>query len=67
MEKEEKKGFWQNLKHSLNTLLQEMRKDSAASAGPSGKACCHLPVEELERKRAEYRRIAEEKAAQKRE
>ncbi len=47
------KGFWAKLGSSLKGLKEQMYRNSVASAGPSKGGCCHLPEEELERRRQE--------------
>ncbi len=48
-----KKGFWAKLGDSLKDLKEEMVRNSVASSGPSKGGCCHLPEEELQRRRQE--------------
>ncbi len=58
------KGFWAKLGDSLKDLKEEMLRNSVASSGPSKGSCCHVPEEELERRRQEAlerQRIAQQK------
>ncbi len=61
MARKTNRGFWEKIRISLQNLRDEMYKNSVANAGPSDAACCHKPVEELERERERYRRIAAER------
>ncbi len=63
MNKAEKPKFWQRIKSSLRDLKSEMEKNSVATAGPSEHGCCHMPDEELEKKRSAYKEIARQRAA----
>lgn len=54
-------NFWKRFKRSMRNLREEMYQNSAAKAGPSDDACCHKPVEELEKERERYRNIASQK------
>ncbi len=56
------KSIWEKIAGGLRNLKEDMYKDSVAAAGPSDDACCHKPVEELERQRNDYRRLAAGKA-----
>ena len=54
-----KNGFWVRVRTYVRNLLQDMEKNSVSAAGSSPSACCHVPVEELERRREAYRAEAE--------
>ena len=61
MERGTNRSIWQRMKKGLRELKEEMYKNSVANAGPSDEACCHKPVEELEREREKYRIIAKQR------
>lgn len=54
-----KDRFWDRVRKYLRELAKDMERNSVSAAGSSPAACCHVPVEELERRREMYRAEAE--------
>lgn len=57
MKNGKKEGLWKRFTRSLKDLKDEMEKNSVAKNAPSAAGCCHLPEEEIERKRANYKAL----------
>ncbi len=53
--------FWVRVRKYFRDLAKDMERDSVSAAGSSPSACCHVPVEELDRRRETYRAEAEER------
>lgn len=61
MKNANKEGLWKRFPRSLKDLKEEMEKNSIANNAPSSHGCCHLPEEEIERKRATYKALARQR------
>jgi hypothetical protein len=61
MKRGEKVGLWKRFRRSLKDLKYEMEKNSVASNPPSSQGCCHMSEEEIERKRADYKALAQQR------
>lgn len=60
--------LWLRVRKHIRALKEDMERNSVSAAGPSGSACCHAPVEELEKRRELYRELAkDQKRASRRE
>jgi hypothetical protein len=64
MSKSDKPKLWQRIKISLRDLKSEMEKNSVANAGPSKHGYCHMPEEELEKKKSAYKEITRHRGAE---
>jgi hypothetical protein len=53
--------LWERIKKSFRELAQDLERESVSAKGSSPSACCHVPVEELERRRTAYDALAREK------
>jgi hypothetical protein len=58
---EKKQGWWAGFKRSLKQLKEDLERESVANAHAAPSSCCHVPPEELERRREEYRQALEKK------
>jgi hypothetical protein len=56
---------WTRIRLYFRQLALDMERNSVSAQGSSPTSCCHVPVEDLERRSAMYREIAREKAAAK--
>ncbi|HEC61495.1 MAG TPA: hypothetical protein ENI27_04505 [bacterium] len=61
MKNRRKEGLWKRFTRSLKDLKGEMEKNSVANNVPPPQGCCHLPDEEIERKRANYKALARQR------
>ena len=60
MRGKQKKEFWTQTKAFFQSLGEEMKQNSvAANAGKIEPLCCHMPEEELDKKRAEFTALAQ--------
>jgi hypothetical protein len=50
--------LWKRFVRSLKDLKADMEKNSVANNLPSSQGCCHIPEEELEQKRIQYKALA---------
>jgi len=52
--------LWSRVGKYIRDLKKDMERNSVSAAGPSSSACCHAPVEELEKRREMYRGLAKD-------
>jgi len=65
VDEEKRERTWTRIKRYFRQLAVDMERDSVSAHGSSPSSCCHMPVEDLERRSVMYREIAREKAAAK--
>ncbi len=54
-------GLVKSFLGALKEIKEDLYRGSVGAAGPSSEGCCHKPIEELERSREKYRRLAMQK------